>query len=114
MLYFLHMAGSIEDLLGKKPKSTKPSDETAQEKFSQKMEEIRLKNQEKLTMQEARALGFDYINLAGFPISPEALVLIPREQAKQHKCVCFLYSGQEVRIGAVNPKDPELEEIKFQ
>ncbi|HTK04530.1 MAG TPA: GspE/PulE family protein [Candidatus Eisenbacteria bacterium] len=108
------MAGSIEDLMGKKAKSTKPSDETAQEKFSAKMDEIKLKNLEKLTMIKARELGFDYINLAGFPISPEALMLIPREQAKQQKCICFLFTGSEVRIGAVDPNNPELEEIKYQ
>ena len=114
MLYFRHMAGSIEDLMGKKAKSTKPSDETAQEKFSAKMDEIKLKNLERLTQIKARELGFDHINLAGFPISPEALILVPREQAKQHKVVCFLFTGSEVRLGAVDPKDPEIEEIKYQ
>lgn len=109
------MAGSIEDLLGKKDnKPSKAGQESAQEKFAMKMEEIRLKNEEKLAMAKARELGVDHINLAGFPISPEALVLIPREQAKEHKCVCFLYTGKEVRIGAVNPKDPAMEEIVYQ
>ncbi|MEY4744442.1 MAG: type pilus assembly ATPase PilB, type pilus assembly protein PilB [Candidatus Parcubacteria bacterium] len=108
------MAGSIEDLLGKKQKSTKPGDETAQEKFADKMEQIRLKNLENLTAAKAREFKVDYINLAGFPISPEALQLMPRQQAKDHKAICFLYTGKEVRIGAVDPKDPAIEEIVYQ
>lgn len=108
------MAGSIEDLLGKKQKSTKPSEETAQEKFADKMEQIRLKNLENLTAAKARELKADYINLAGFPISPEALVLIPRPQAREHKAICFLYTGKEVRIGAVDMRDPAIEEIVYQ
>ncbi len=108
------MSGSIEDLLGKSKKPSTPGQESAQEKFSTKMEEIRLKNLEKLTMQSAKALGFEYIDLKGFPISPEALQLIPREQAKQNKVVCFLYTGKDARIGAVNPKDPIMDEIVYQ
>lgn len=108
------MSGSIEDLLGKAKKTTKPSEESAQEKFSLKMDEIRLKNLEKLTRQSANGLGVEYIDLKGFPISPEALQLIPREQAKKNKVVCFLYTGKDARLGAVNPKDPMLEEIIFQ
>ncbi len=114
MVYCPHMAGSIEDLLGKKQKSTKPSEETAQEKFADKMEQIRLKNLENLTAAKARELKADYINLAGFPISPEALVLIPRPQAREHKAICFLYTGKEVRIGAVDMRDPAIEEIVYQ
>jgi len=68
----------------------------------------------KLTMIEAARLGVDHINLVGFPISPEALQLIPRPQAKEKKIIAFLYNGSECRLGAVNPKDPGIEEIVFQ
>ncbi len=105
------MAGSIEDLLGKKSKSSKPGQETAQEKFSDKMGEIRLKNLEKLAREKAAQDGFEYLDLKGFPISPEALQLIPREQSKQQKVIAFLYTGKECRIGAVNPKDPAIQDV---
>jgi type II secretory ATPase GspE/PulE/Tfp pilus assembly ATPase PilB-like protein len=110
------MNGSIEDLLGKgkKIEKGKAGQESAQEKFQEKMEDIRLKNLENMTRQKATELGFDYIDLKGFPISPEALQLIPREQARRKKIICFLYTGKEVRIGAVDPKDPEMDEIVFQ
>jgi type IV pilus assembly protein PilB len=108
------MSGSIEDLIGKSKKAAAPGQESAQDKFSEKMEEIRLKNLEKLTMRSARELGFEYIDLKGFPVSPEALQLIPREMAKKNKAVCFLYTGKDARIGAVNPKDPSMEQMIFE
>jgi type II secretory ATPase GspE/PulE/Tfp pilus assembly ATPase PilB-like protein len=107
--------GSIEDLLGKKkPGTSKPGEETAQEKFGEKMEEIALKNLEMRTRRKAAELGFEYIDLKGFPISPEALQLIPREQSKKEKVIAFLFNGKDCRIGAVDPNNPILEEIKFQ
>ncbi|KPJ85935.1 hypothetical protein AMJ57_01200 [Parcubacteria bacterium SG8_24] len=78
------------------------------------MRKIRLKEKEAETKAKADQLGFDHIDLAGFPISPEALQLLPREQAKEHKVVPFFYSGEEIRIGAVDPKGPQIKEFEFQ
>ncbi len=105
---------SIEDLLGKKPKSSSSGDGTAQEKFSEKMEEIRLKNLENLTRAKAAQDGFEYIDLKGFPISPEALQLAPREESRKLKAIPFLYTGKECRIAAMNPKDPGMQEFVAQ
>ena len=105
---------SIEDLLGKGKKPSDPGNLTPQEKFEEKMEKIRLKEKEAETQAKAASLGFDYVNLEGFPISPEALVLIPREQANSEKIIAFLYSGEEVRLGAVDPTNPQAEEVRFQ
>ncbi len=110
------MAGpSIEDLLGrKKKKPSVPGEETPQEKFAQKMTEIKLKTLEEETRKKAASLGVDYINLVAFPISPEALQLLPRAQSREHKTIVFLYNGSEARVAAVNPKDPAVAEIVFQ
>lgn len=106
---------SIEDLLGQyKKKAGSSVEQSTQEKFDTKMDDIRLKNVEKLAAQAAAAMGSDYIDLKGFPIAPEALQLIPRMQAKEHKVIAFLYTGKELRFGAVNPKDPAIAEIVFQ
>jgi type II secretory ATPase GspE/PulE/Tfp pilus assembly ATPase PilB-like protein len=107
---------SIEDLLGKNKKKSPslPGQETAQEKFDMKMEDIRLKNLENLARKEAAAAGREYIDLKGFPISPEALALIPRAQSRQLKVIAFLFTGAEVRFGAVNPGDPAVAEAIFQ
>jgi len=83
-------------------------------KFDNKMLEIRLKEKEAEAEAKASIMKVEYINLAGFPISAEAITLIPRQQAEDNKIVSFLYNGEEIRAGALDPKDPELEEIKYQ
>lgn len=106
---------SIEDLMGKKkPIKSKAGQETPQEKFQDKMQLMKLDALEKQAQAKAAALGIDYKYLKGFPISPEGLVLIPREQSKQHKVVCFGFTGAVAYLGAVDPKDPAITEIEFQ
>lgn len=109
---------SIEDLLNqgkdKKKKDLGAGEQTAQEKLEEKMKQVRLKEKEVETQVKASQLGFEHIDLQGFPISPEALSLIPRAQAKEEKVIAFLFSGEEVRIGAVDPQKEIIDEIKFQ
>ncbi len=56
--------------------------EEAQEKFRDKLTEIQLKEKEQLAAKTAQNLGLGYINLKGFPIGPEVLVLIPEAVAR--------------------------------
>jgi type IV pilus assembly protein PilB len=104
---------SIEDLLGKKKKDDSGIAST-QDNLAKKMEEIRLGELERETEAKARSLGIEYINLVGFPVSPEAISLIPREQSEQKKVVAFFFSADAVKIGALDPKDPAVDEVKFQ
>jgi len=112
---------SIKDLL-KKGKNVSNDDgsvpfvvsEEEKEEFTEKMEKIRLEALEKEVQKKAAALGLPYINLFGFPISADALSLIPKEQSERLKVICFLWFGDEVRLGAVNPELPELKELVFQ
>ncbi|MDD5251450.1 MAG: GspE/PulE family protein [Patescibacteria group bacterium] len=109
--------GSIEELLGKKKPTTAPKaagEKSVQQKFDDKMRQIKLKEKEDETKKAAASMGLDYVNLVGFPIAPEALQMIPRAQAREHKVICFLQSGDEVRLAAVDPKDPAIEEIAYQ
>lgn len=112
-------AQSIEDLM--KKASAKPSapvsvtpvkkaapakkkmeaDKTSQEKLEDRMEEIKVHDLERMTQAEAAKLGVPFVNLVGFPIAPEALALIPREESSAKKIVCFLHMGEELRFGAV-------------
>lgn len=121
---------SIEDLLkqpGAKPsagvtgtpaKQSAPSkrkteeEKSAGEKLEEKMEEIKIHDLEKMTQAEAVKLGVPYVNLVGFPIAPEALALIPREEANEKKIICFLHLGNELRFGttAITPEAKETAE----
>lgn len=102
---------TIDDLIGKKPKK---EDNSAPKKFQEKMEEIRVKEKEVEVKVLAEAMNLPYINLVGFAISPEALALLPKERAGQLKAIVFLYSGAEVRMGTVDPKNPAVSEALFQ
>ncbi|HLC64195.1 MAG TPA: GspE/PulE family protein, partial [Patescibacteria group bacterium] len=79
--------------------------------LSDKMEEINLKNLERVTETKAGQLDLPYINLKGFPISTEAIGLIPQEQAEALKVVCFFYSGSELRLGSLNPQNPQIKAL---
>ncbi len=96
------------------PQSPHITPDETKEQFDEKMRAIALKEKEKQVEQEATQKNVPYINLAAFPIGPEAIALIPEAQARAHKALCFLYTGREFRIGAIDPKDPGVGEILFQ
>ncbi len=100
------------------PPSTKASiiigaDETSS-KLTEKMQNISLRERETEVERTSKTTNIPYINLKGFPISPDALVLIPEEQAKQIKAISFLFTGPELRIGATQPEDPRIKELAFE
>jgi len=107
---------SIEDLLktytkGSDDPSPQVATDATKEKFEEKMADITLKNEEKIAMGKAGSLGFPYINLKGFPISPETLTSVPKEISEALKVICFLNTGEEIRIGAVDPEQEQVKEL---
>ncbi|MDD4995201.1 MAG: GspE/PulE family protein [Patescibacteria group bacterium] len=103
---------SIEDLIPSRQK--KGATSATGEKLKEKMGEVREAELERLAESKAQSLGVPYINLKGFAISPEALALIPREQAEKLKILCFLYTGPELRLAALEPADEKIKEVLFQ
>ena len=75
----------------------------AEEKFQEKMKEIALKEKEQETQMLAYSHGLPYISLVGKPISPGALSVIPEEDAKKLKAICFLETATEKRVACVDP-----------
>jgi len=100
-------SNSIENLL-----NPTGDEESVAGLFAKKQEEIKLKELEHKTQRDAQDLGLDYVNLNGFPISPEALVLIQEERAKKLGAVCFFYDGKNIRLACINPTAEVLEELK--
>lgn len=78
------------------------------------MDSIKKREKEEETARMAAATGVQSINLKGFPISPEALSLIPEEQAREMKAITFLFNGPELRLGTVNPDAPGVKELLFE
>ena len=97
---------SINDLIKKPTVSKKgvPTDlNSAQFKFTHKMDEIKVKELEVKTEEQAKAANLPYIDLDSFPVSSEALKVIPEEIAREKKIICFYYTQEEIRIGGVEP-----------
>ncbi len=97
---------SIENLIS----GQNSDDDTPQGKFAQKQQEIKIKEIEKQTEADANSLGLPYINLFGFPVSPEAIALIDEKEARKLKTVCFFYDGEHVRIGVI-AKGPAQQDL---
>ena len=66
---------------------------------------------ERATERLASDAGAPYISLFGFPISPEALILIDEDEARSQKVICFLYDGQHIRIGMPDPNRPVMGDL---
>ncbi len=101
---------SIEDLINAGKDNS--DDESVHAKFSQKQKEIKAKEVEQQTRQKAASLGLPYINLVGFPISPDAISLVSEEEAKELSSVCFFYDGQNIRMATTEPTEDVLNKLK--
>ena len=99
---------SIENLIN-------PTDdeESVTGRFAKKQGEIKLKEIEKQTEQQANSQGLAYVNLFSFPISPEALVLIQEERARSLNLVCFYYDGKNIRLGCTESNSKVKEELEL-
>jgi type IV pilus assembly protein PilB len=96
--------GAIGTAGGTKVRAKGPRKElSAEQKLEEKMEQIRVANLEKISQAEAAKFGLPYVNLVGFPIAPEALSLIPRDEANRLHLVAFLLLGEELRFATTNP-----------
>lgn len=103
---------SIEQLLGKKKSSipaTPGGTESVEQTFKKKMGQISNQEKEVQSMRLASTSGVPHIDLEKFPVSQQALKLIPREDAERLQLVCFFVQGEEIRIGAL---DPTMADIK--
>lgn len=77
-------------------------------KFAAKEKELKIKAEEKAAQKIAANLGISYVDLAGFPITPDALSLITEEEAKEISAVSFFYDGRHIRLAALNPEDKKV------
>ncbi len=99
---------SIEDLIMASRGQQIGDDESAQSKFQAKQKEIKTKEMERQIQAQARDMSLPYIDLFGFPVSPEALKIIPEERARQLNVVCFFYDGTHIRIATIEPNRLEV------
>ncbi|MBP7133838.1 type II/IV secretion system protein [Patescibacteria group bacterium] len=75
------------------------------EQLAGKMDEIKLREKERLTQMHAKELGMPSIVLRGFAIAPEALSLLPRAVSTANSVVAFLHVGSQIRLGTTDVTD---------
>ena len=102
---------SIGDLLPGAGGQASNNDESAAAKFTEKEKKIKIKELERLTKQAADDAGLPYVDLVGFPISPEALVLVGEDEAERLKTLCFFYNGKSIRLASLEPQEPAVLEL---
>ncbi len=105
-----NLGPSLEDLF-----TNDTDDKSAGGKLTQKLIDIKLKEKEDEVARNADALGMQYINLVGFPISTDALTVIPENKAHELKAICFFNNGTEIRLGIVSLTDnldPVIKDIE--
>lgn len=98
---------SIKDLLS----GDSDEEESTTARLKSKIEEIGLKKKEELVKKRAEEKNLPYINLVGFAIGPEALKTIPLDESRKLGVICFLLLEGNVRFGAINPEDSEVQKI---
>lgn len=79
--------------------------------LQEKMASLAVDERERQTRARAAALNMGYINLVGFPIGPEAISVIPEAEAKSLQVICFLRTGNQIRIGIVDDQQPGIDGI---
>ena len=99
---------SIEELLKNKPK--KNSDAVA-EKFQEKMIDIHKKEMEATTESNARAQGFSYINLKGFPLPQEAFLIMAREEMVEARACCIFQTNKQLKLASVDPEAAAFQKV---
>ncbi len=114
---------SINSLLGKSGKppgasavptpAAIPNSQGTEEKFAKKLRDIDLKTKEEMVAKQAAALGLSHIDLSAFPITGEALRIIPEELALEKKIVCFYSTSEDMRLGSVDYTE-EIKELAYQ
>ena len=80
-----------------------------EERLGEKIKEIRIKEREQQVKAEAEAISMPYINLQGFPIAPETLGMVSRDDAVAGKLTPFFLHEDELRVGLVDPSNAHVE-----
>lgn len=71
-----------------------------------RIDDLRRSEEEKLVQALAPQYGFEYVNLHGYTINPEAVGLIPEKNAREAKIVVFDLTHNLLSVAVQNPNNP--------
>ena len=77
-----------------------------------KILELNLAKLEEETEKQAKTSNIQYIDLATFPVSLDAVKIVDKEDAEEIKIIAFYYNGEELKLGSTNPTDIKVTEYK--
>lgn len=68
-------------------------------------------DEERHTKEEAAKLGLPYINLVGYPFSPDVMAIVPKDKTQELGVVAYLRAADTVRLASNDPQNPELKKF---
>jgi type IV pilus assembly protein PilB len=76
-----------------------------------RIQDLRSGEEERLVQAMAPQYGFEYINLRGYTINPEALAKIPEKIAKDAQVVGFELQQKNISVAAKTPSNPKSQAV---
>lgn len=67
--------------------------------------------EEKNTLKKAEEQALSYVNIGKTPINPDYLKLIPLEDCKQAKVICFFKVNEKLRLAVVDPESEGTKKV---
>jgi type IV pilus assembly protein PilB len=64
--------------------------------------------EEKAVKFKSQKLGIPYVNLVGYPFTPDVLGIIPKEQATKLNAISFYKLNNQVKVATPHPENPML------
>ena len=76
-----------------------------------KFKGLRVQEEERMVQSMAPQYGYQYINLKGYTINPEALTVISMTQAKAAEATTFEVNQKTLSMAVKNPTNPKVNEL---
>lgn len=76
-----------------------------------KMADLHLQEEERSVQNLASRAGYNYVNLQGYTINPEALSVIPEKQARDAEVVGFELKQKQLSVAATNPTNQLVQDL---
>ncbi len=86
-------------------------EEEREKRLKEKLTNLNEDALERLTIEKSQTLGIPYINLKGFPIDKEALLLVSKKDAILAKIIPFYEKDNILKIGIVDVNNKKAEKV---
>lgn len=61
-----------------------------------------------MVKERSAKLNIPYVNLIGYPFTPDVLSVVPKDQSRSHQVVSFYRLNDQVKVATATPEDPTL------